>query len=202
MNCDIENLLQEQKMRKKFLLEKYEAEYQRCINYISYIMKYYNDEAVVYTISSVDSYLPEYIKYIKNKLRESKFFVKTMQPGHMLYVSWSKMFHEETLSTEKEPMRNLNIDKNAKIEEINPLSGVEPTSGLNLTNEGPRGWASPILRVKDNEIKEIEPEDSIEYIPTSGLSNVHLRSTLMLSNPKYSHLKNYKKLKKKREKRD
>lgn len=160
---DASQLLLDQELRRKCLFTNFETEYKKCINHITYVTQHCSETEIIYTITDIDNLLHERMNYVKKKLRDSNFYVKTLQPGHFLYISWKK----ENVKKVKHTVVKKEVQEYKEEEE--------------------------------EETKEIEPiKDKIEFVPSSGISNVHLRSVLMLSNPKFSHLKSYKKLQKKR----
>ena len=156
-------LLKEADEIKGIRESQYQKEFQKCMDTIETASRSwkYTRHQIPVTIHGDPSYdYKECIKFLKVKLRQSEFFVKTMEPGNILFISWRP-------------------------------EDVSPPKVEKVTQKVPSVPKVPIAKV-------IPPKVIIDYDPNSAMSNVKLRSKLMVDNPKYAHLKSVQKMKRKK----
>ncbi len=176
------DLLKEQEARAKLRRKNYRIQYQKCLSAVASANKDCHKQYTQYTIPLVlpaDPHftLTECIAYLKEKLTEAEFYVKLMQPGNVLLISW---LPEDVLKVQKKVEKK--VEKKAKErqkerdERKQRADARSPPAPLEQPREPPR----------------------IDYQPTSALSNLSLRSSLMRDNPKYDHLKSMQRLKRKK----
>ena len=176
------DLLKEEEARAKLRKTNYRVQFQKCLSAVESAHKDYHRQYTQYTIPfalPADPHftLTECISYLKEKLTEAEFYVKLMKPGNVLLISW---LPEDVVKVKKK------VDEKARLRQKEREERKERAAALRAMEQPPpteQGSQGPAR---------------IEYKPTSALSNLSLRSSLMRDNPKYDHLKSMQRLKRRK----
>ena len=182
------DLLKEEEVLSKLRKSNYRVQYQKCLNVVDTA---HTDLHKQYTLYKIPLVLPgdphfdltECVAYLKKKLTDAEFYVKLMQPGNILLISWlpdhvEKVKKKAAREVRKGQQRDEAKSKDAKI-------AKDAKDAVNSKTQ------------QSEETAAKAREDRIAYRPASALSNLSFRSSLMRDNPKYDHLKSMQRLKRK-----
>lgn len=178
------DLLKEEEARAKLRRTNYRVQFQKCLSAVETAHKDLHRQYTQYTIPfalPADPHftLAECISYLKEKLTEAEFYVKLMKPGNVLLISW---LPEDVVKVKKKAEKKAKLrqkERDERKERAAALRAMEQPPAA----ERPQGSQGPA---------------KIEYQPSSALSNLSLRSSLMRDNPKYDHLKSMQRLKRRK----
>ncbi len=182
------DLLKEEEVLSKLRKSNYRVQYQKCLNVVDTA---HTDLHKQYTLYKIPLVLPgdphfdltECVAYLKKKLTDAEFYVKLMQPGNILLISWLPDHVEKVKKKAAKEIRK-GQQKDEAIKDAKTAKDAKDFQNSSSKNRQTEGTAA-------------KSEDRIAYQPASALSNLSFRSSLMRDNPKYDHLKSMQRLKRK-----
>lgn len=174
-----ENLAKRYQVHCDMRRQNYEILVEKILYYMESLESQVQCTSILYPIPYSLADDPQYkqseaVGYCVQRLRDQNFYVRVVNPGTTLYISWDPHHVQKMIL--------VNGKKNKT-----PLVTLPPP-----VPPSPPTLAAPKEQVKK---KKTKTQHTIVYNPDCALSNVNLRAHLMKANPRYKHLKALENLK-------
>ena len=164
-------------LRSKLRRKHYKIEYEKCLSVIKTANEQCQTKFTIYTIphmipNDMNYEFDECTLYVKNELIKAEFYVRTMKPGNVLFISWDP---EKTKTMANKRNRIVLEEKEERKRKREAQERQRRRENKNMTS------------TRKRETKQIE------FVPSSALSTMHLKTSLMADNPDFAHLNTIKK---------
>ncbi|KAJ3170019.1 hypothetical protein HDU87_000485 [Geranomyces variabilis] len=164
------DLLKEEEALARLRKKNYRIQFQKCLNVVNSAHKDLHQQYTVYNVPLVlpgDPHfsLQECIAYLKEKLTDAEFYVKLMQPGNVLLISW---LPEHVRKVKKKAQQKVNEKRAAETQ-----ASVSEAAGSSKDEEK-----------KHSEGKEITNQNMSNYVVHDIKSGILDTSQLTLTKAK------------------